>query len=254
MSNIVLRQNLSQPLTIAQADQNLTNLNNDKMESNTSSSVDGEMALFSGTTGKLLKRATATGVPKLASGVVSLATAADIVSLIGTTPVSNATIAANGGVTSISVNGGASQTGPVSITIPAQTVEIPSGTAMLFAQAAQPVGWTKSTTHDDKVLRVVSNSGGGSGGSVAFSTLFGRTAVDGSSLSIAQLAAHTHNMTGDNERGDSSSSSYTGGHNSNNGYFPGSVKTTSSAGSGSTHTHGIDLRVQYVDVIICTKN
>lgn len=131
----------------------------------------------------------------------------------------------------------------------------PAGTKMLFAQAAAPVGWTKDTTHNDKSLRVVSGDGGGSGGLVAFSTLFGRTAVDGSSLSIAQLAAHTHNMTGDNAQGMySGSSSYIGGHNSNSGYNSGGVKTTSSAGSGATHTHGLDLRVQYVDVIIASKD
>ncbi len=39
------------------------------------SSVDGEIALFDSTTGKLIKRATGTGIPKLASGVMSVATA-----------------------------------------------------------------------------------------------------------------------------------------------------------------------------------
>ena len=42
---------------------------------NTASSVDGEVALFSGTGGKTLKRATGTGLAKLASGVLSTATA-----------------------------------------------------------------------------------------------------------------------------------------------------------------------------------
>lgn len=42
---------------------------------NTATSVDGEVALFSGTAGKTLKRATGTGIPKLASGVQSIATA-----------------------------------------------------------------------------------------------------------------------------------------------------------------------------------
>jgi hypothetical protein len=41
---------------------------------NTSSSVDSEVALFSGTGGKTLKRATGTGIPKLTSGVQSIAT------------------------------------------------------------------------------------------------------------------------------------------------------------------------------------
>lgn len=41
---------------------------------NTSTSVDGEMTLFSGTTGKLLKRATQTGIIKATSGVIGTAT------------------------------------------------------------------------------------------------------------------------------------------------------------------------------------
>lgn len=44
---------------------------------NTSASVDSEIALFSSTTGKLLKRATGTGIPVLASGVMGVITGAD---------------------------------------------------------------------------------------------------------------------------------------------------------------------------------
>lgn len=41
---------------------------------NTTSAVDSELALFAGTSGKSLKRATGTGVPKLTAGVLSIAT------------------------------------------------------------------------------------------------------------------------------------------------------------------------------------
>jgi hypothetical protein len=40
--------------------------------SNTASSVDSELALFSGTTGKIVKRGTGTGIPLLTAGVVSV--------------------------------------------------------------------------------------------------------------------------------------------------------------------------------------
>lgn len=43
-------------------------------------------------------------------------------------------------------------------------ISLASGTAMLFYQASAPTGWTKSTANNDKFLRVVSGSGGGSGG------------------------------------------------------------------------------------------
>lgn len=45
------------------------------VSSNTSTSVDGEVALFAGTTGKVIKRATGTGLAKLTSGVLGVAAA-----------------------------------------------------------------------------------------------------------------------------------------------------------------------------------
>jgi len=54
-----------------------------------SSSVDGEMALFDSTTGKLLKRATGTGVCKATSGVFSTGNVALGSEISGTLPVSN---------------------------------------------------------------------------------------------------------------------------------------------------------------------
>jgi len=42
---------------------------------------------------------------------------------------------------------------------------IPAGTKMAFFQASVPTGWTQDTSVNDRVLRVVSGTGGGSGGS-----------------------------------------------------------------------------------------
>jgi hypothetical protein len=50
---------------------------------------------------------------------------------------------------------------------------------MLFVQTAAPTGWTKSTTHNNKALRIVSGTAS-SGGSVAFTTAFASQAVSGS--------------------------------------------------------------------------
>ena len=46
----------------------------------------------------------------------------------------------------------------------------PSGTKVVFAQASAPTGWTQDTTHNDKALRVVSGSGGSSGGTHALTS------------------------------------------------------------------------------------
>lgn len=56
----------------------------------------------------------------------------------------------------------------------------PAGTAIPFFQASAPTGWTKSTTHNDKALRVVSTSGGGTGGT--------------HDLTAPPSLAHTHTM------------------------------------------------------------
>lgn len=191
---------------------------------------------------------------------------------------------------------------------------IPSGTTMLFYQAAAPTGWTKVTTHNDKSLRVVSGTGGGSGGSTAFTSVFtsrtpsgsisGSTsgasanisidqaligiAVDQTTLSTGQLANHGHSFEngffaenngnygnfGNNVEGSNN------GHDNDNRPFT-RGDTTGGAGSGNSHGHSLsqnshahsisqsnhshgmsasfsgnsmDFAVQYVDVIICTRN
>lgn len=126
-----------------------------------------------------------------------------------------------------------------------------AGTAMLFAQTSAPTGWTKSTTHNDKALRVVSGTAS-SGGSVAFSTAFASGLSAGATtLSTAQMPSHNHNVTG-----------YYGGQengyllpaNPSAGLYPVSY-TSSSTGGGGSHTHTLpNFAVQYVDVIIATKN
>lgn len=74
MTTITLRNVKGSALSFTEVDNNFTNLNTDKIEGVTSS-VDSEIALWSSTTGKVLKRATVTGVLKATSGVLAAATA-----------------------------------------------------------------------------------------------------------------------------------------------------------------------------------
>jgi hypothetical protein len=127
-----------------------------------------------------------------------------------------------------------------------------AGTAMMFVQTAAPTGWTKSTTHDNKALRVVSGAAS-SGGSVAFTTAFASQTpagtVGSTTLTTTQIPSHNHTNG-------ATSSGATG--------FSGCISTTTSAntgstGGGSSHNHtftgtAINLAVQYVDVIIATKD
>ncbi|MDH5179770.1 MAG: phage tail protein [Gammaproteobacteria bacterium] len=125
----------------------------------------------------------------------------------------------------------------------------PSGTRMLFQQSTAPAGWTKDVTHNDKALRIVSGSVV-NGGSVAFSTVFSRIATDGHVLSISEIPSHTHGVKVSRSGGGSLlvESTAAGGTETN---MP---DKASAAGGGGSHLHNIDLRVQYVDVIIASKD
>jgi hypothetical protein len=74
MSTITLRSVKGSALSFTEVDNNFTNLNTDKLEGVTTS-VDGELTLWSSTTGKVLKRATITGLVKATAGVATTATA-----------------------------------------------------------------------------------------------------------------------------------------------------------------------------------
>jgi hypothetical protein len=130
----------------------------------------------------------------------------------------------------------------------------PAGTALTFIQTTAPTGWTKSTTHDNKALRIVSGTAS-SGGSVPFTTAFTSQSVSGSvgntTLITNQIPSHTHNVSGNLVQGISGGGDYGSGS--------GGATTSSSTGGGGSHNHtftgtAIDLAVQYVDAIIATKD
>jgi hypothetical protein len=140
------------------------------------------------------------------------------------------------------------------------TPAFPSGTAMLFVQTSAPTGWTKSTTHDNKALRIVSGAAS-SGGTTGFTSVFtART------ITTSNMPAHTHGVTDPghthtfSSRGDDGVGGVIGygvvGYNADIGAGAGGMAsavtgiTINSAGSGTA----MDFAVQYVDVIIATKD
>ena len=138
----------------------------------------------------------------------------------------------------------------------------PSGTAVLFAQTAAPTGFTKSLTHDNKALRVVTGTAS-SGGTSSFTTVFADQtptittsglSAGATTLTTAQMPSHTH-----------PSGAYSAGEcpGTAMGSPRGAQQTTGSTGGSGSHTHtvtgtatstAITLNVQYVDVIIATKD
>ena len=164
---------------------------------------------------------------------------------------------------------------------------IPNGSVMVFFQANAPTGWTKVTTQNDKTLRVVSGTGGGTGGDWAMSA--GETtsshgghvhagaahshshnlSAGAHTLSTSEMPSHSHSVTGyggnpwnstglrweTSQYGQNQTTGSTGGGSSHSHSLSGSI---SSGGSGDTssagsHTHTI-AAPQYIDVIICSKD
>lgn len=121
----------------------------------------------------------------------------------------------------------------------------PSGTPMAFFQASAPTGWTQDVTNDNAMLRVVSGSGGGTGGTD--SPIAGLTITDAYTLLIADIPAHDHDYQHIRATG---SLSIAGG-TSNLGFF---TDATTSTGGGGGHAHDITFAPKYLDMIIAVKD
>ena len=140
-----------------------------------------------------------------------------------------------------------------SITVSGAAVDrFPASTVMLFQQTAAPTGWTKITTHNDKVLRLVSGTVS-SGGGDAFTTTFGSgKSTDGHALTIAQMPSHDH--TGSYASG-SPGSTDSMRHWNGQGAAPIVTKGVVAQGGGGTHSHGLsNMDLQYVDIILAAKD
>ena len=121
-----------------------------------------------------------------------------------------------------------------------------AGTKLIFPQAAAPTGWTKDTTAaiNDSILRFVTGTGGGSGGSVGVSTWAAQTDTGSTALSIAQMPAHTHTQGAVN---------WVAGLQGGNQGMVG-PNDTGSTGGGLGHTHTLSQSIKYYDSIIATKD
>jgi hypothetical protein len=136
----------------------------------------------------------------------------------------------------------------VAITGSATADPIPAGTVMPFYQPAAPAGWT-AVALNDYAIKIVSNGNGGvTSGSVAYSTLFGRTATDAYALQVADLAPHTHNFT---------AMQFVAGpiRGLEGGFvFTSTTGATTSTGSGTAHSHNIDMRVNTAAFVLASRN
>jgi len=160
---------------------------------------------------------------------------------------------------------------------------IAAGTVAIFRQSSAPSSWTKDTSnHNNKCLRCVTGTAS-SGGNVAFTTAFASKPVSGNvstnvstnvsvtvgghTLSEAQLPSHDHSQGSSSVQ--QAQVQQINGPRSNTPYRAGG--NTGNAGSNQSHSHpspatgtsnatssfsgtAIDMEVQYVDVIQCSKD
>jgi len=149
---------------------------------------------------------------------------------------------------------------------------VPQNSVSTFFQSTAPVGWSQNTTAtvNNKALRVVNGTGGGTGGTSSFTTVFPNSlrpisqtgvpmtgSVGNTTLTTAQLPSHTHGANGtDNITSPGTQIASGSGWNTTS-------PATGAAGGGQAHNHpfgsgtasfstNVDLRLQYIDVIVCS--
>lgn len=164
MTTITLRNVKGSALSFTEVDNNFSNLNTDKIEGVTSS-VDSELALWSSTTGKVLKRADLTGIVKATAGVATTATAGTDYAKPDTASTWSANQSFNSG--NLRLNG--SSSGTATLNAPAaaatNTYTLPPDAATLGYRNVPAVGaktssYTLATADVGKYVEV------GSGGSI----------------------------------------------------------------------------------------
>jgi len=165
MTTITLRNVKGSALSFTEVDNNFSNLNTDKIEKVTSS-VDSEIALWSSTTGAVLKRATVTGVLKATSGVLAAATAGTDYAKPDTASTWSANQSFNSG--NFRLNG--SSSGTATLNAPAaagtNTYTLPPDAATLGYRNVPQSGSDKTTSYTLTTTDIGEFIGVGTGGSI----------------------------------------------------------------------------------------
>jgi len=142
---------------------------------------------------------------------------------------------------------------------------IEAGTKMLFQQTAAPTGWTKDAVHNNKALRVVTGAAA-SGGSNPFSTVFPQATTGSHILTASQVPGHFHFGYTPNDAGlgggviateqvrSSRTTANPGDYNMGRDTAAATLGRSSSEGGGLGHTHTLTMDLQFVDLIIATKD
>ena len=139
-----------------------------------------------------------------------------------------------------------------------------SGTRMSFNQTSAPTSWTKDTTINDSIMRIVSGTVG-NGGSQAFSTWNGLTSTEAHTLAVSEIPTglvsltdpghqHTVPFTWQPSGAAGGATPIVGASSA----LATSVATTGTYltehGGNGSHTHPLTNNLLYNDFIIAVKN
>lgn len=165
-------------------------------------------------------------------------------------------------------------------------ISIPRNTVMVFHQSAAPLGWTKdvASTLNNAAMRVVTSTAWASGkaGATAFDSVFGASKATVSyALVEADLPAHTHGLGSLAIGGESAHTHpqqrWTGGsagglefNVAGENFTPATTDMPSTAagtshshgvsgalanaGSDNAHSHNLSLDLNYINLIIASKD
>jgi hypothetical protein len=139
----------------------------------------------------------------------------------------------------------------------------PTGTIMLFYQAAAPTGWTQIAGDDNSMLRMVSGAGdaGGAFGGTDSPILFEYDhdhATSGHTLTVAEIPSHRHSGNADEgSSGAGISAPNFRREGGNTGFL-----YTNYTGGGGSHSHGVtalsttpmSITPRYVNIIQASKD
>lgn len=145
--------------------------------------------------------------------------------------------------------------------------DLPSGVKMVFVMTAAPAGWTKDTANDNAALRITSSSGGGTGGSVAFTTAFSSSNVPTGTVNLSGVSGNLNYNGNTSATAITTSTMPSHSHDFNivrdSRYNPGTAgavnnagegttadlnRTTKTTGSNQTHVHGVTINNAQVNI------
>jgi hypothetical protein len=127
----------------------------------------------------------------------------------------------------------------------------PSGTKMIFVQAAAPTGWTKDTTYNGYMLHIVTDGTGGSTGGSDNPVSHNHT-TSGHTLIASEIAYHSHPMPTEIEKVSGPSALRI--DTSSGAHEPWSTNNQSSGGGSHTHGNTGTFSPKYYNGIVCTKD